>query len=304
MSAPHKPVLIDDIIRITPPSGIWLDGTFGAGGYSKALIGAGAKQVIAIDRDPLAHEMARDWLQDYSGQIALHQANFSQLDEVVEPESLDGVVLDIGVSSMQLDMAERGFSFMQDGPLDMRMSQTGPTAADLCNSLSDNEIADILYLYGEERASRRIARAIVAARPLSRTLELAQICEKALPRKKPHDPHPATRTFQALRIAVNGELDELKMALEKSIDALKPGGFLVVVTFHSLEDRIVKHFFADQSGKGQAVNRYQPTPIDQAPAKLKIITRKPVMASESELADNPRARSAKLRIAQKLEINE
>ncbi len=301
MDAPHKPVLIDDIIRLSAPvSGVWLDGTFGAGGYSKAILEAGASKIIGIDRDPLAHEMAANWLPEFGDQIDLHLTSFSKMDHVADAASLDGVVLDIGVSSMQLDIAKRGFSFMRDGPLDMRMSQEGPTAADLCNTLDEEELANILYVYGEERASRRIARNIVKARPLSTTLELAKICESSLPRKKPHDPHPATRSFQALRIAVNAELDELKAALKASVDLLKPGGLLVIVSFHSLEDRIVKQFFVEESGKGGSVNRYSPMPTDTVDARLKIMTKKPVTASDDEVQSNARARSAKLRIARKV----
>ena len=301
---PHKPVLIDSIIELASPiAGVWLDGTFGAGGYSKAILEAGADQIIGIDRDPLAHEMAAKWLPEYHGKIELNLTTFAKMDHIAEANSLDGIVLDIGVSSMQLDIAERGFSFMRDGPLDMRMSQHGSTAADLCNSLGEEELADILYVYGEERASRRIARAIVAARkisPLTRTHELAAICQKCLPSKKPHDPHPATRSFQALRIAVNGELDELKTALEKSVLLLKPGGLIVIVSFHSLEDRIVKQFFAEKSGKNERVNRYLPEPSDVTEATLKILTKKPVTADKDEQEMNPRSRSAKLRIAQKV----
>ncbi len=305
-AAPHKPVLIDDITRICAPvSGVWLDGTFGAGGYSRAMLEAGASRIIGLDRDPLAHQMASSWLGEYEGHIELHQDEFSQMNRYVEPESLDGIMLDIGVSSMQLDQAERGFSFMRNGPLDMRMSSEGRSAADLVNQLDEGDLADILYQYGEERKSRRIARAIVIAReqaPLSTTLELSEIIEKALPRKKANDPHPATRSFQALRIAVNGELDELEKALRAAPDLLKTGGYLVVVSFHSLEDRMVKNFFAEKSGKSQSVNRYQPVPANQPSPELRVITKKPVTASKLELLDNPRARSAKLRIAQKLEV--
>lgn len=305
-SAPHKPVLIDEIVDICAPiQGVWLDGTFGAGGYSKALLKAGASQIIGIDRDPLAHEMASEWIGDYGGKIQLHHAPFSDMSQFADPLSLDGVVLDIGVSSMQIDQAERGFSFMKDGPLDMRMSQAGRSAADIVNETEERELANLIYQFGEERQSRRIAHAIVEARksaPLIRTKELADICEAILPRKKPYEPHPATRTFQALRIAVNGEFDELKAALEAAVDLLAPNGFLVVVSFHSLEDRIVKQFFAQEAGKNQSVSRYQPLPTDLAEPKLKIVTKKPVTASDEELEQNPRARSAKLRVAQKLEV--
>ena len=199
---PHIPVLIRPLIAaVAPVTGTWLDGTFGAGGYTKALLEAGADKVIGVDRDPLAFEMAAPWVSAHGDKIQLSEGVFSKLDDIAT--DLDGVVLDLGVSSMQLDLAERGFSFMRDGPLDMRMSQDGPSAADLCNDAEEAELADTIYLYGEERASRRIAKAIVAARPLTTTLQLAKVVESCLPRSKPGQSHPATRTFQALRIAVN-----------------------------------------------------------------------------------------------------
>ncbi len=300
----HKPVLIDKILdRVAPVSGTWLDGTFGAGGYSKALIASGAEKVMGVDRDPLAHELASEWIEQFQGRIELHHAQFSEISKFVSEQTLDGLVLDIGVSSMQLDIADRGFSFMRDGPLDMRMSQEGQSAADLCNTLDEEALANIIYEFGEERASRKIAREIVKARklaPLSRTSELADICERVLPRRKPTDMHPATRTFQAFRIAVNRELDELKIALNSALSLLKENGWLVIVSFHSLEDRIVKNFFNQKSGKGASVNRYAPVPTETEKPMLKIVTRKPILPSNEENAMNPRARSAKLRIAQKL----
>ncbi|MFC2968673.1 16S rRNA (cytosine(1402)-N(4))-methyltransferase RsmH [Acidimangrovimonas pyrenivorans] len=305
-TAPHVPVLLRPLLAaVAPVAGVWLDGTFGAGGYSKGLLEAGADKVIGIDRDPLALEMAAEWMGDYGDRLKLVQGTFSQLD-LLAGEPLDGVVLDLGVSSMQLDQAERGFSFLRDGPLDMRMSQQGESAADLVNSASEALLADILYHYGEERASRRIARAIVAARaeaPITTTLQLAGIVEKCLPRAKPGQSHPATRSFQALRIAVNAEFDELIDGLEAAERALKPGGRLAVVTFHSLEDRVVKRFFQQRAAKVRHVNRYARDAEETGPeAPFELITRKAIGPDEEELATNPRARSAKLRVARRTEM--
>lgn len=293
--APHIPVLIRPLIdAVSPVSGVWLDGTFGAGGYTRALLAAGADQVIAVDRDPLAFEMAADWAADYGDRIKMVEGTFSKLDEY--GTDLDGVVLDLGVSSMQLDLAERGFSFMRDGPLDMRMSQSGPSAADLVNTATEAELADIIYLYGEERASRRIARAIVAARPLATTLELAKVVESCLPRQKPGQSHPATRSFQALRIAVNNEYGELAAGLMAAERALKSGGQLAVVTFHSVEDRMVKRFFQARSGNVANANRYAPATEQITPA-FRVEKRKAIGPDAQELAENPRSRSSKLRVA-------
>ena len=274
----------------------WLDGTFGAGGYTRALLDAGADYVIAVDRDPLAFEMAADWAAEYGRRLIRQEANFADMDDFAE--ALDGVVLDLGVSSMQLDRAERGFSFRRDGPLDMRMSQDGPTAADLINSASEAELADILFQYGEERASRRIARAIVAARPLTRTGELAAVIAGCLPRARPDQSDPATRSFQALRIAVNDELGSLIAGLEAAERVLKPGGFLVVVTFHSLEDRVVKKFLQHRSGARARANRFAPEEAGVT-ASFGAVTRKAIAADAAEIARNPRARSARLRIARR-----
>lgn len=294
-TSPHIPVLIRPLIAaVSPVSGVWLDGTFGNGGYARALLAAGADKVIGVDRDPLAFEMAADWINDYGDRIETVAGVFSRLDEY--GTDLDGVVLDLGVSSMQLDQAERGFSFMRDGPLDMRMSQEGPSAADLCNEADEAELADIIYLYGEERASRRIAKAIVAARPLHSTLQLARIVEGCLPRAKPGQSHPATRTFQALRIAVNNEYGELAEGLMAAERALKPGGKLAVVTFHSVEDRMVKRFLQARSGKTANANRYAPEVAQVTPA-WRIEKRKAIGPDAQELAENPRSRSAKLRVA-------
>lgn len=293
--APHIPVLIRPLIAaVSPVSGVWLDGTFGAGGYTRELLAAGADQVIGVDRDPLAFEMAASWAAPYGDRIKMQLGTFSKLD--VYASDLDGIVLDLGVSSMQLDLAERGFSFMRDGPLDMRMSQDGPSAADLCNTADEEDIANVIFLYGEERASRRIARAIVAARPLTSTLQLAKIVEGCLPRSKPGQSHPATRTFQALRIAVNNEYGELAEGLMAAERALKPGGQLAVVTFHSVEDRMVKRFLQLRSGNTANANRYAPE-VDQITPAFRIEKRKPIGPDAEELARNPRSRSAKLRVA-------
>src|SRR6056297_176932 len=295
---PHVPVLIEPLIAaVSPVCGVWLDGTLGAGGYARALLEAGADKVIGVDRDPLALDMAQSWAGDYGDRLELVQGTFSQMDSY--GRDLDGVVLDLGVSSMQLDQAQRGFSFQKDGPLDMRMSQDGASAADLVNSLPEAELADILYLYGEERASRRIARAIVKKRaevPIVTTMQLAEIIEKCLPRPKPGQAHPATRSFQAIRIAVNDEYGELVEGLQAAERALKPGGHLAVVTFHSIEDRMVKRFLQAKSGGGGQGSRHAPQIVRDAP-QFTLRTRKAIVADTEELAINPRARSAKLRVA-------
>jgi 16S rRNA (cytosine1402-N4)-methyltransferase len=296
--APHIPVLIRPLVAaVAPVSGVWLDGTFGAGGYTRELLAAGADKVIGVDRDPLAFEMAQSWIGEYEGRIEFVRGVFSRLDEYAQ--DLDGVVLDLGVSSMQLDLAERGFSFMKDGPLDMRMSQDGPSAADLVNEATEAQLADIIYLFGEERASRRIAKAIVKARtvaPITTTLRLTEIIESCLPRPKPGQAHPATRSFQALRIAVNDEYEELLGGLRAAERALKSGGKLAVVTFHSIEDRIVKRYLTMASGGGGRSNRYAPE-TEQPIERFKLTPRKAIAPDEEELKINPRSRSAKLRVA-------
>ena len=295
--SPHIPVLLEPLIEaVRPVSGVWLDGTFGAGGYTRALLDEGAERVIAIDRDPSVFEMAKEWAGEYGDRLVLVEDTFSNLD--AHGEQLDGVVLDLGVSSMQLDQSERGFSFMKDGPLDMRMGG-GESAADLVNGASEAMLADILYHYGEERASRRIARAIVAARsdaPIETTAALREIVEACLPRPKPGQSHPATRSFQAIRIAVNDEFGELAAGLEAAEKVLKPGGWLAVVSFHSLEDRVVKRFFQARAAKGGG-NRYAPEAA-QEPAAFEAVAT-PVSASKAELDRNPRARSARLRVARR-----
>lgn len=299
MSAPHIPVLLDAILEACAPiEGLWLDGTFGAGGYSRGLLEAGAARVIGVDRDPMVFEMAKDWAEAYGDRLTLVEGTFSDLDAHAGAE-LDGVVLDLGVSSMQLDQAERGFSFMADGPLDMRMSQTGTSAADVVAEASETMLADILYHYGEERAARQLARAIVKMRqdgPIETTGALVRIVETVLPRPKPGQSHPATRTFQALRIAVNDEFGQLVQGLKAAERALKAGGWLAVVSFHSLEDRVVKRFFQARGAKSGG-NRYQPAVAAEA-ARFEA-RNKAIPPSDAEVAQNPRARSAKLRVGRR-----
>ncbi|MEO9782420.1 MAG: 16S rRNA (cytosine(1402)-N(4))-methyltransferase RsmH [Sedimentitalea sp.] len=294
----HIPVLLRPLLAaVAPVGGIWLDGTFGAGGYTRGLLDAGAERVVAVDRDPLAFDMAKGWADQYGDRLVMQSGVFSRMDEYAS--DLDGVVLDLGVSSMQLDQAERGFSFMKDGPLDMRMSQSGPSAADLVNEAGESVLADVLFHYGEERASRRIARAIIRARteaPITTTLQLAGIIESCLPRPKPGQSHPATRSFQALRIAVNEEYDELYRGLMAAERALKPGGQLAVVSFHSIEDRMVKRFLSARAGQGGRANRYAPE-IEEAAPQFTLKSRKAIGPDDEELAENPRSRSAKLRVA-------
>jgi len=305
--APHIPVLIEPLIAaVSPVKGVWLDGTFGAGGYTRALLEDGAVRVIGVDRDPDVLTKAADFAEEFGTRITLCDGRFGELDKICAEEGvdgLDGIVLDIGVSSMQIDQAERGFSFMKDGPLDMRMEQSGPSAADIVNTNDESQIADILFQFGEERASRRIARNIVKARKdadILTTAALVEIIEQSLPRAKPGQPHPATRSFQALRIAVNDELGELARGLVAAEAMLKPGGFLAVVTFHSLEDRIVKRFMQVRSGSAPNANRFAPL-AQQDPPRFERITRKAVGPTPEEMSANPRARSAKLRVARRLD---
>lgn len=298
-AAPHIPVLLDEVIAALHPAAgeVHVDGTFGAGGYSRAILATGA-QVVAIDRDPDAIAEGAGLTAQAGAQIALVEGRFSALDEhaaAAGAPAVDGVVLDIGVSSMQLDRAGRGFSFAEDGPLDMRMEQAGETAAQWLDRADEGEIADVLYRYGEERQSRRVARAIVAARPLRRTGELRAVIHKALGHHPGMPKDPATRSFQALRIAVNDELGQLERGLEAAERALKPGGRLAVVTFHSLEDRIVKLFFRTRSGARAATSRHVPEQAATCPAPTFTAIAKPVRAGEAERARNPRARSATLR---------
>jgi 16S rRNA (cytosine1402-N4)-methyltransferase len=295
-------VLLDAILRAASPvRGTWIDGTLGAGGYARGLLEAGAELVIGIDRDPLAHEMAAEWGRGWGDRLRTVRTTFSELDTVAG--GVDGVALDLGVSSMQLDRAERGFSFLRDGPLDMRMGGDGPSAADLVNGLPEAALADILHRYGEERAARRIARALVrrrAAVRFERTLDLADAVAACLPRAKPGQAHPATRSFQALRIAVNDELGQLLEGLMAAERALAPGGLLAVVTFHSIEDRAAKRFLQARADPGGGGSRHMPREAERRPG-FTLPQRKAITAEGDELRLNPRARSAKLRIARRTE---
>ena len=297
--APHEPVLLDEVVAglAVQPGSTQVDGTFGAGGYTRALLGAGAGRVIAFDRDPTAIEEGRSLVPD--PRLELVHERFSLMDRALAGLGIapvDGIALDVGVSSMQLDRAERGFSFSKDGPLDMRMSQAGQSAADFLNQADEAEIARVLRDYGEEPRARAVARAIVAARPLTRTAELAAVVRKALGYRQGQKSDPATRTFQAIRIHLNAELDELEQGLRAAERVLRPGGRLAVVTFHSLEDRIVKRFLKERSGNVPAGSRHRPQ-IARGPAPTFEKVARPVAPSERELARNPRARSARLRTA-------
>jgi 16S rRNA (cytosine1402-N4)-methyltransferase len=295
-SGPHVPVLLAEVLKALQPleGARIVDGTFGAGGYSRALLEAGAS-VIAIDRDPNVLPYVEALKADFPDRFTFVAGTFSALDTFAEG-SIDGVVLDIGVSSMQLDEAGRGFSFMREGPLDMRMAGEGESAADLVNGLETEQLANLLYAYGEERKSRRIAQFIVAARaeePITTTTQLARIIEKSIGRK-PGDAHPATRSFQALRIAVNAEFDELVEGLFAAERLLSEDGRLAVVTFHSLEDRIVKRFFDPEKGE-PTQSRHLPQVVREERRWVKVA--KAAKAGEAELSRNPRARSATLRSA-------
>ena len=302
----HVPVLGREAVERLGPrdGGVYVDATFGAGGYSAAILNTPGTRVIGIDRDRTAIAGGFDLVDRLGGRLTLVEDRFSNLVEICAAQgaaSVDGVVMDVGVSSMQLDEAGRGFSFRLDGPLDMRMGQGGPTAADVIAKASEADLANIIYIFGEERHSRAVARAIVAARkeaPIETTRALADIVSRVV-RSKPGEIHPATRTFQGLRIFVNAELDELHLALAAAEHVLKPGGRLVVVSFHSLEDRIVKNFLVDRARAGGG-SRHLPELALQAPSFV-ILTKRPVTAGDIELSANPRARSAKLRAAERTE---
>ncbi len=302
--ARHLPVLRDEVLAaLAPKAGeIFLDATFGAGGYTRAILSIEGTRVLGIDRDPTAIAAGQDLVAEAQGRLMLAQGAFSRLESIAQARgisSFDGIAFDIGVSSMQLDDAARGFSFRQDGPLDMRMAHEGPAAADIINGADEARLADILYYFGEERASRRIARAIVAERaraPFTSTLRLAECIARAAP-AKPGAIHPATRSFQALRIAVNDELGELVKALVAAERMLNEGGRLAVVTFHSLEDRIVKQFFASRSGHGEARSRLLPGELEKPMPTFIVAGKQPVLPTAAEITRNPRARSAKLRFA-------
>jgi len=299
-NAPHIPVLLDEVIAaLAPqPGDVIVDATFGAGGYTRALLDAGAT-VHAFDRDPDAIEAGSNWPEtsEQPPRLVLHARRFSEMAEAMHEVGVarvDGVTMDIGVSSMQLDQAERGFAFSSDGPLDMRMSQDGESAADFLNSAEESTIADVLYQYGEERQSRRVARAIIAARPLETTGDLARVVRKALGYRAGAPKDPATRSFQAVRIHVNAELEELHQGLAASEQLLGEGGRLAVVSFHSLEDRIVKRYLRDAASAGGG-SRHLPQ-LEQAPAIYRAVS-KAVRAGSEEIDRNPRSRSAVLRHA-------
>lgn len=303
---PHIPVLLKEVLEQISPKdgGIYVDGTFGAGGYTRATLQAANCTVYAIDRDPDAIANGQSLVEEFNGRLKLLHGTFGHMKDLLEEQGIshvDGIMLDIGVSSMQIDQAERGFSFQKDGALDMRMSQNGLSAADVVNKYGEKEIADIIYLYAEERYSRRIAAAIVSRRkekPFSTTLDLANVVRSVVPHKK-DDIDPATRTFQALRIYVNDELEQLRSGLSEAEVLLNHGGRMAVVSFHSLEDRIVKNFITEKSGKTARPSRYLPDAV-QTVATLKPLTKKPITPSSQECLENPRARSARLRSAERL----
>jgi 16S rRNA (cytosine1402-N4)-methyltransferase len=305
----HLPVLVAEVVAgLNPqPGGLYVDGTFGRGGYATAILAAAPCRVVGIDRDAAAIAHGRSLPEVASGRLTLVEGCFGAMAAIAADLALplvDGVTLDLGVSSPQLDDAARGFSFRHDGPLDMRMGQHGTTAADLVQTLEEGDLADVLYQFGEERLSRRIARAIVTARavqPITTTLQLADIVRRAIGRAG-DGIDPATRTFQALRIAVNDELGELDRGLDGAEQILKPGGRLAVVSFHSLEDRRVKTFLTDRSDAGPGGSRHLPPVARTRPATFRALARKPITAGPAELASNPRARSAKLRLAERVEV--
>ena len=304
-NAPHQPVLYHEIIHASQSksTGCYVDGTLGAGGHARGILEASAPDglLLGLDVDPQALALARETLAPYGERARLVQASYHTLTERLREQNwgaVDGILLDLGLSSMQLDTPERGFSFHQDAPLDMRFSPLQTmTAADLVNTLPQDELADLIYRYGEERASRRIAQAIVRERPLQTTRQLAAVIETVLPRKGRI--HPATQTFQALRIAVNQELDRVEMVLPQAVAALKSGGRLAIISFHSLEDRIVKEYFRRES-RDCICPPKQPVCTCGHKATLKEISRKPIIPGEAEVSANPRARSAKLRVVEKL----
>ncbi len=305
-SPDHLPVLLDAVLAALMPvdGAVYVDGTFGAGGYSAALLAAAQCRVVGVDRDPVAVRGGAALAARHPGRLQVIEGRFGDMERLVGevmPGPVAGVALDLGVSSMQLDRAERGFSFRLDGPLDMRMGDSGRNAADLVADLSEDSLADLIRSLGEERFARRVARSIVAARqrgPIQRTGELAAIVRAAIPTREP-GLDPATRTFQALRIAVNDELGELDRGLAGAERVLMPGGRLAVVAFHSLEDARVKSFLRQRSGAAAATSRHAPPSPAAPPPSFRLLTRRPVRPSADEIARNPRARSARLRAAER-----
>lgn len=305
----HRPVMLDAVLAALSPrdGAIYIDGTFGGGGYSRALLDAADCRVCGIDRDPDACNRGREMAADYQGRLTILEGQFGDMDRLAATKGIgpvDGVTLDLGVSSFQIDQAERGFSFSKDGPLDMRMGGDGPSAADVVNSKDEEALADIIYRYGEERLSRRIARAIVAARaeePIVRTGRLAGIVRGCYPSRPGKDTiDPATRTFQALRIYVNDELGELSRGLTAAENLLAAGGRLAIVSFHSLEDRIVKQFLRKRCGKMPGSSRHAPQlQQDSRAPSFSMLARRPLRPEDDEIAVNPRARSARLRAAER-----
>ncbi|MDE3114455.1 MAG: 16S rRNA (cytosine(1402)-N(4))-methyltransferase RsmH [Pseudomonadota bacterium] len=302
----HVPVLLAEVLDIIRPreGAHYIDGTFGGGGYSCALLDSAKCRVLGIDRDPDAIARGQQMVAHYQGRLTLSLGNFSQVDALLAAAGetgSDGVLFDLGVSSFQFDEPERGFSFREDGPLDMRMSKSGSSAADIVNTADEKALIDIIFRYGEERQARRIARAIIAARPILRTAKLAEVVSAALgPAAARHKIHPATRTFQALRIFVNDELGELERGLEAAERVLKEGGRLAVVAFHSLEDRIVKRFLAERSAAAPKGSRHAPERAQRHAQSFRLLTPHPVMPGEEEIIRNPRSRSARLRAAERL----
>ena len=305
MSEGHAPVLLQEMLEaLAPRNGAhYIDGTFGGGGYSRAILDSADCRVLGIDRDPDAIARGAELVARYAGRLTLVEGRFSQMDSLLEnagETGSDGVVLDLGVSSFQLDQAERGFSFRADGPLDMRMGRDGASAADLVNNADEDMLIDIVGTLGEERFARRVARAIIAARPISRTSELAAAVARALGPAAVRQPiHPATRTFQGLRLYVNDELGELQTGLTAAERVLRPQGRLAVVAFHSLEDRIVKRFLAERSSAAPQGSRHAPERRDHRAQTFRLFGSRPRMPSAAEIARNPRSRSARLRAAER-----
>ena len=304
-SAPHIPVLLEEVISALMPDGQTervVDGTLGAAGHSSALLERGADFVLGLDRDPQALAIARDRLASYGERANILHHSYEDMKNAAQQigwDAVNGILLDLGVSSMQFDTPERGFAFMYDAPLDMRFDPTSdqPSASEFVNFYDPQELSQIFYKYGEDRNSRRIANAIVKARPIETTQQLADVISKASPRGKGDKIHPATRVFQALRIAVNDELGTLERTLPVAIDLLRPGGRLAIISFHSLEDRIVKQYFKDASTEIKSPPGMM---LEEKDATVKLITRKPIIATDKEIAQNPRSRSAKLRVVEKL----